>query len=503
MSEGLGSVVFAHTELGGTISEDFACTNEGSTSFPSSTSLTFWNGRLSGTLPECMFDGAQRLTIAYWSNNRFQGQIPQLHHANHIWALRFEGNDFDSLPKSLPPNLRMFNANNNPRIVASGADVAALFASATYLQDFSVTVDTTLAFMQARAGISNGPLPDIGWTAMHPKLPVDCRFGEQCGFEFTIVVGLDYVPQRSMGIEFEVRMSDSPTDLNDQIISIGHHITNSTGAWSSVVYDQQGRRRAQQADEADDLAQQTEQAEDLDEGGIEGMLTGETRHMANHSDSLNLTRKVNMVDSDDGYISVTFPADWFHKTGKHDFRVFGTINYCVANESGKIVSLPSGSCQTDARCDCSAHVPQLIELYDKSLWFVNMHPIRCSDPLATPNAAGSTCQCPPGSAPNDPCQFDDSHCECIRCSDFGDKHYSPDGVACKQCAIREIANANATGCQWCEELRSRCSQLPLPPPICVHSLQPSRTSHTRALLLFIISCVLCAADFNGTTAAMA
>ena len=56
---------------------------------------------------------------------------------------------------------------------------------------------TTLVFMKARGGISFGAIPDLGWTAMHPKLPLDCRFGESCGFEFTIVVGMDYIPQRS------------------------------------------------------------------------------------------------------------------------------------------------------------------------------------------------------------------------------------------------------------------------------------------------------------------
>jgi hypothetical protein len=36
---------------------------------------------------------------------------------------------------------------------------------------------------------------------------------------------------------------------------------------------------------------------------------------------------------------------------------------------------------------------------------------------------------------------------CHRCSEYGDTSYSADGLECKQCPLREVSNAAATGCQ--------------------------------------------------------
>ena len=272
--------------------------------------------------------------------------------------------------------------------------MADLVASAPNLTDFSVSVDATLCSLQTLAGGGIGQLPPLGWTEMKPTLPLDCRFGEPCSFMLELVIGGDYVPLRSIGADFEVHMSNYPAQLNDQIVGIGHLISNSSEHWSGTFNnDEAGRRRAQvQATE--------ENAEELSEGReggaeeIGAAIVGEVGHMDNHIESLNLTRTIIMDDNDDGTVQVTIPASWFSQSGRYDFRIFGTTNYCAVNcslaenncacPSGEdcMVKLPPGSCSGDSRCDCSAHTPQLLEFYDKSLWFINMHPIICHDPLA-------------------------------------------------------------------------------------------------------------------------
>ena len=417
IGEGFGNVVLAHNKLSGTINENWACGQNGTSSFTGNTMVAAWNTLLSGTLPTCFVDGATRLALLYFPYNRFTGQIPNLNLSTLMYGMRFEGNDFEQFPDSFPEGLRMFKANDNPRMLASGAEVAQMLSTAPELNDFSVTVDNTLATSIARGGGEIGPLPDIGWTEMKPTLPLDCRFGEPCAFSLELVIGIDYVPLRSMGVDFEIHMTNSPVNLNDQIIEIGHLISNTSEHWSGTFNPAEaGRRRRAQAPATTENAEELSGGEEGNAEGIGSVLTGEIGHLANHLDGLNLNRTLFMTDTDDGWVHAVLPADWFPQTGRYNFRIFGKTNYCQVNESGVMSVLPPGSCATDVRCDCDAHQQTLLEFYDKSLWFVNMHPIVCHDTLATPNAAGSTCQCPPGSAPpsGNPCEKGDSYCECSR-----------------------------------------------------------------------------------------
>eukprot|EP01046_Picozoa_sp_COSAG06_P029965 COSAG06_NODE_2819_length_6234_cov_2.814996_1_plen_1898_part_00 len=447
ISEAMGNLGWSHTKLSGTISEKWACSQGGTASLTAAGNNYMWNTELSGTLPACMFDNMRRLSTLWYANNKFTGAIPNLNLSTLLHSVRFEGNDFEQFPSSFPPELRMFKANDNPKMLATGTEVADLLKTAPKLYDFSVSVDNTLASMQLRSGGGIGPLPDIGWSDMRPTLPLDCRFGQDCGFSLELVVGGtgDYVPLRSVGVDFEVHLSNSPVDLNDQIIGIGHLISNSLEHWSGNFNEAEAGRRRMQT--AHDSAAEMPAVEEIEQAEMENLFTGKVGHFGSHLASLNLTRTIIMEDPDDGTVNVVIPADWFHQSGRYPFRIFGTTNYCAVNDSGTMITLPPGSCDSDDRCDCSAHERQLLEFYDKSLWFINMHPIICHDPRATPNAAGTTCQCSPGSAPNDPCEAGDSYCECVRCSEFGKTSYSDNGVECKQCGIREVSNSDATGCQ--------------------------------------------------------
>jgi hypothetical protein len=460
MTKVVGLWAHAHSSLSGTLSENWACAGPGkTTSFNSMTSFAMWNAEMGGTLPQCMFDGMERVTQYYVPDNRFTGKIPNLNLSTVLEYSRLEKNDFTQFPDALGPNQLSFQANDNPQLIAPGSQVAQLIASAPKLIDFSIEVDSTTAAVLNRGGGVTGPIPDLGWSPLHPKLPLDCRFGELCAFELLLIIGLDYFPMRSIGVDFVVHMSASPKELNDQIVGINHLISAQQRNGSSHQWDgtnwhaadyqalvNQGRRRAQQAT-GDQPQEDLSGMGEIDVG--DPTSAGATGHLGEHVESLNLTLQVLMHDSDDGTMGVVIPPDWFTQTGTYDFRIYATTNYCVANTSGVLETLPPGSCVSDPRCAgrCDHHKPQLYELYDKSLWFINMHPIVCHDALAFPNAAGSTCQCPPGSAPTKPCEKGDSFCECVPCVTFGSTHYSDDGAECKQCGLREVSNTDSTGCQ--------------------------------------------------------
>ena len=66
IGEGFGNVVLAHNKLSGTINENWACGQNGTSSFTGNTMVAAWNTLLSGTLPTCFVDGATRLALLYF-----------------------------------------------------------------------------------------------------------------------------------------------------------------------------------------------------------------------------------------------------------------------------------------------------------------------------------------------------------------------------------------------------------------------------------------------------
>ena len=53
------------------------------------------------------FSQCWRCVPQYWPYNRFIGKIPDLNRSTLMWAMRFEGNDFQQFPNSLPPDLTL------------------------------------------------------------------------------------------------------------------------------------------------------------------------------------------------------------------------------------------------------------------------------------------------------------------------------------------------------------------------------------------------------------
>jgi hypothetical protein len=191
------------------------------------------------------------------------------------------------------------------------------------------------------------------------------------------------------------------------------------------------------------------------------VMGDEPVELGEHLDSMILSASI--VDHDDGTVSFEFPPEWFHKSGRYFYRIFGKKAFCLEDDyytrvpCGEIVTKGT----TNATCECPF---QLVSLMDTFLWHVDLHPIECKDPLASTDPTGIACQCSPGAAPTlgQPCAKGDRTCACTECSVYGRRWYSPDGVECNECRVGEEADAVGAHCQ-CEKGRYNATDGPGPP----------------------------------------
>ena len=139
-----------------------------------------------------------------------------------------------------------------------------------------------------------------------------------------IVVGIDYVPLRSVGVDFEVHMSNTPADLNDQIIGIGHLISNSSEHWSA-----RSIMRKQDAGVFNAKMATPSSADEVDADELADAITGRVGHFGDHVDALNLTRTILMDDPDDGTVNVVVPSTGFIRLVAMTFLVFVKPSYLM------------------------------------------------------------------------------------------------------------------------------------------------------------------------------
>jgi hypothetical protein len=146
--------------------------------------MDFSGNRMSGTLPPCMF---REFGVDYFNlmENRFSGPLPDLQPLRFLQKASFRGNDFSSFPPAFPVTLKLFNADENPAIFGTGAEVGMLLQSAPDLQDFSVAVDNS---MRNAWFATHGELPYIVNTVATPRIPLTCYVGEVCGFDLRLLV---------------------------------------------------------------------------------------------------------------------------------------------------------------------------------------------------------------------------------------------------------------------------------------------------------------------------
>ena len=87
-------------------------------------------------------------------------------------------------------------ASDNFRMSTPAAELGRLLSSTPNLVDYSFSSDDMVA-RAAQYSIAQGTIPDIGWSALSPALPLDCRIGEPCEVQLTIVIGIQFVPMNS------------------------------------------------------------------------------------------------------------------------------------------------------------------------------------------------------------------------------------------------------------------------------------------------------------------
>lgn len=175
---GVGLVCYYHAPISGTMPTSTFCDGN-SSAMPLVTTIGFGDHRLSGTAPACFYGGLTRLNTLYAFKGRVSGTVPDLTNSEDLRIFRVERNNFEELPAAFPPNLEQFMSSDNPRIDATGAQLSALLNSSHKLTDFSFTSDNMVA-RSLEYSTKYGTIPDIGWSALHPPVPLDCRIGEPC-----------------------------------------------------------------------------------------------------------------------------------------------------------------------------------------------------------------------------------------------------------------------------------------------------------------------------------
>jgi hypothetical protein len=457
LSAGLGSCAHAPAlgqillsdifSLSGTLAPEWGCSNN-ATSFSTSVLIAVTGTRISGTLPPCMFTGLTRADTVNLDSNVLTGAIPAMAHSTLLRQIRVANNGFQSFPDRFPASLEQFTADNNPEIDISGSGLSRLLATAPALKDFSFMVDKTLSIAWTEI-LQHGAIPMMIWSQLQPVIPLDCRVGEHCGLKLMIVLGIQYRPLRSIGIDFTIKMSPV-VELFDE------HTSNLTaslfgnGTSSDAQNASTGRRRSQSAIQIDTQNIVTSDNSNMSDRNTTILREAQKRsELSMHIDDLNVT--IPMRDTDDGDVHVDFPKHLFPISGRYHFRLFARRSSCLGQDTP-----PAGSGLTPTPLNPTPCMEHLIELADKSLWHVNMHPIDCMSSYASPDEAGTTCRCHPGyGAPTgqQPCQLGERECECPQCLNG---FFSSDGIMCQACPKGTVSNHNKTGCV-CEPGRYNAS----------------------------------------------
>jgi hypothetical protein len=441
----LGELIYIDLpQLAGKVTEQWACKNNASY-FPTTVLFALSESKLEGQLPHCLFKHMTRADTVNIDDNLFTGSIPLMNDSIIIRQVRAANNDFTSFPSAFPPALEQFLADNNPRMNAKGADLAQLLRSAPKLSDFSFMVDNTLRIAWTEI-LQQGAIPMLVWSQVKPTIPLDCRAGEPCGFELRIVLGIQYRPLRSIGVDFSVRMSPVVDRFDDHTSSLSSSLFNSTNPQNTT-----GRRRTQGAIT---IPIETVEAQVLSNGSkpIVAQVLKKAwvrSELELHLDTLNMT--LPMTDTDDGSVHARFSTAWFPASGRYQFRMFGRNSKCKGRDTP-----PPGSGLTPNPMNPTPCMEHLIELADKSLWHINIHPIDCISSFAAPDAAGTTCRCRPGHgapAGQQSCQLGDRECECPQCLNG---FFSADGISCLECPEGTVSNSDKTVC-ICEPGRYNAS----------------------------------------------
>jgi Ca2+-binding EF-hand superfamily protein len=431
--------MYSWQKISGTLpSERYCNSNASSISFVNL--FAAMHNKLSGTVPSCAFDGMPVLEFNYLQHNRLSGTIPSMRNSSQLHTFKVDENDFSALPTFLPPSMRQFFSHSNPPMHAPADELGRLLLEHPHMNDYSFQADDSVAHSYAFS-IQQGNIPDMAFSVMTPAVPLDCRIGEPCTFTINVLIGLNYFPVNSIGVNFDLRLDPNFIELDEYTMGMHDDIFRADSV-SNISDSQLGRRRRQQVVDQSILDEAVHVLEEgTANGGDSSMAFG--GHQTSVSDSVqNLSVIVPILDNWDG--TYTAKLDFSSANEYYELTAIDRINLGgEALQPTDFVFTSPGRYGFRVFCN-----EQLIHFHESSNWHVNMHPISCLDPLAFPDESGVRCRCPAGFAPAARCEIGQRDCQCLSCTQqFGERHRSADGAACVQCPKGEVADEHGIHCQ--------------------------------------------------------
>ena len=204
---GIGYLAIFYVPFSGTLPHTFFC-NGNNSAFKHSNHAIVAGSHLSGTVPPCMFEEAERMKVVCLQHQRLSGIIPDLSGSNDMLVFRVEENNFDTLPPAFPSNLEHFMSADNPRMDYRGTHLATLLNASYDLKDFSFSSDNMVArSLEYSLMQSQHKIPEMGFSAIQPAVPLDCHVGESCAIHLTVIIGNQLLPMNSIGLNFEIRLN--------------------------------------------------------------------------------------------------------------------------------------------------------------------------------------------------------------------------------------------------------------------------------------------------------
>ena len=221
---GIGYLAIFYVPFSGTLPHTFFC-NGNNSAFKHSNHAIVAGSHLSGTVPPCMFEEAERMKVVCLQHQRLSGIIPDLSGSNDMLVFRVEENNFDTLPPAFPSNLEHFMSADNPRMDYRGTHLATLLNASYDLKDFSFSSDNMVArSLEYSLMQSQHKIPEMGFSAIQPAVPLDCHIGESCAIHLTVIIGNQLLPMNSIGLNFEIRLNPNSTQLDDHILAMRDHM---------------------------------------------------------------------------------------------------------------------------------------------------------------------------------------------------------------------------------------------------------------------------------------
>lgn len=187
---------------------------------------------------------------------------------------------------------------------------------------------------------------------------------------------------------------------------------------------------------------------------------------------LNITGlMIKFTDHKDGTYTAVIPPLLLDRERRLEMNVIVDFQPVTATESSTSTSI------CNAKGVDSSVAPCKIPRYD-SMW-VDVQPIECPDPFASPVPDGSACRCRPGFQT-------ESDGTCTSCLLAGEAFFSGTGLECETCGPGTSPNMNRTSCRPCMPgstgIDGTCS-------VCEDGTQ-NNVAHT--------ACVVCSAGMAGT-----